>query len=52
MSNNGNAAATPKVGGKHQTLQKFDLINIWTAVEVRQTRLRQSVRATQLASIS
>lgn len=50
--NNGNAAAIPEVGGKHQTLQEFDLINIWTAVEVRQTKLRQSVRATQLASIS
>lgn len=34
------------VGGKHQTLQKFDLINIWTAVEFRQTGLRQTVHAT------
>lgn len=47
-----NAAAIHKKGGKHQTLQKFGLINIWTAAEGRQTELCQRLGAAQLASLS
>lgn len=47
-----NAAAIHKEGGKHQTLQRVGLINIWTAAEVSQTEPCQRVSAAQLASIS
>ena len=44
------AAVIHKKGGKHHALQKFGLIDIWTAAEFRQTNTQSNVA--QMASIT